>query len=42
MEWVAVSTLRDLPDPGTKPASLVSSTSSGGFLTTESPGKQYF
>ena len=31
--------LGDLPNPGIKPASLVSPTLAGGFLPTESPGK---
>ena len=30
---------KDLPDPGIKPMSLVSSVSAGGFFTTEPPGK---
>jgi len=29
----------DLPDPGIKPASLMSPALAGGFFTTESPGK---
>ena len=29
----------DLPDPGIKPASLVSPALAGGFFTSESPGK---
>ena len=36
LEWVAIFSSRDLPNPGIKPASpaLVS-----GFFTTEQPGK---
>ena len=34
LEWVAISYSRDLPDPGIKPTSLVSSALAGGFLTT--------
>ena len=30
--------LRDLPNPGFKPGSLVSSVLAGGFFTTEPPG----
>ena len=30
---------RDLPDPGIKPTSLVSSAWAGGFFTPEPPGK---
>ena len=33
------SPLRDLPDPGTEPMSLLSPTLAEGFFTTESPGK---
>ena len=29
----------DLPDPGIKPVSLASSVLTGGFFTTEAPGK---
>jgi len=31
----------DLPDPGIKPASPVSSALAGGFFTTEPPGKPW-
>ena len=31
----------DLPNPGIKPASLVSPALAGGFFTTESPGKPF-
>ena len=34
LEWVAVPSFRDLPDPGMEPASLVSPASAGGFFTT--------
>ena len=36
LEWVAISSCRDLPDPGNEPTSP---TVAGGFLTTEPPGK---
>ena len=32
----------DLPDPGIKPASLLSPALAGGFLTTEPPGKPQY
>ena len=35
-EWVAISSSRDLPGPGMEPAAPVLS---GGFFTTEPPGK---
>ena len=31
----------DLPDPGIRPVSLMSSPLAGGFFTTEPPGKRY-
>ena len=31
----------DLPDPGIKPASLVSPALAGGFFTTATPGKPH-
>ena len=34
LEWVAVPSFGDLPDPGMEPASLVSPASAGGFFTT--------
>ena len=34
LEWVAISFSRDLPDPGIKPASLMSPAKAGGFFTT--------
>ena len=33
LEWVAIPPLGDIPDPGNKPASLVSPALAGGFLT---------
>ena len=33
LEWVAVPSPGDLPDPGIKPASLVSRALAGGFFT---------
>ena len=37
LEWVAISFSRDLPDPGIKPASLVSPPLAARFFTTEPP-----
>ena len=34
LEWVAIPTLGDLPNPGIKPASLPSPALAGGFFTT--------
>ena len=34
LEWVAVPSPGDLPDPGIEPASVMSSALAGGFLTT--------
>ena len=34
LEWVAMPSPGDLPDPGIKPASLTSSALAGGFFTT--------
>ena len=34
LEWVAVPSSRDLPDPGIKPQSLISPALGGGFFTT--------
>jgi len=34
LEWVAIPSPGDLPDPGIKPASLASPPLAGGFLTT--------
>ena len=39
LEWVAISTPGDLPDPGIKPTSLASLASAGEFFTTVPPGK---
>ena len=36
LEWAAMPSSRDLPDPGMEPASP---TLAGGFFTTEPPGK---
>ena len=33
--------LRDLPDPGMEPASLAQPALTGGFFTTEPPGKPH-
>ena len=37
LQWVAISFSRDLPNPGIEPASPALT---GGFFTTEPPGKQ--
>ena len=34
LEWVAMPSPGDLPDPGIKPASLMSPAKAGGFFTT--------
>ena len=39
LEGVAVSYSRDLSNPGIEPESLVTLSSTGGFLTTEPPTK---
>ena len=39
LEWVPFPTPGDLPDPGMKPESPVSSALAGGFFTTAPPGK---
>ena len=39
LEWVAIPSSRDLPDPGIEPESLTSPALAGGFFTTEPPGK---
>ena len=39
LEWVAISSSRDLPDPGIKPTSLASPALAGRSFPTESPGK---
>ena len=41
LEWVAMPSPRDLPDPGIGPKSLASPALAGGFFTTESPGKPW-
>ena len=38
LEWVPFPTPGDLPDPGMKPESPVSSALAGGFFTTAPPG----
>ena len=35
LEWVAISSSRDLPDPGIEPVSLVSPVLTGGFFTSQ-------
>ena len=35
LEWVAISSSRDLPDPGFKPVSPAAPVLAGGFFTTE-------
>ena len=42
LEWVAIASSRDLPNPGIKPTSLASPALAGGFFITEPPGKPYF
>ena len=37
LEWVAVSSSGDLPDPGMEPAPPVSPALAGGFFTIEPP-----
>ena len=39
LEQVAISSCRDLPDPGMEPMSPQSPSLAGGFFTTEPPGK---
>ena len=39
LEWVAISSLGGLPNPGMEPASLMSSALPGGFFTTVLPGE---
>ena len=39
LEWIAFPTPGDLPDPGMKAVSPVSSALAGGFFTTAPPGK---
>ena len=39
LEWVAISSSRDLPNAGIEPTSSVSPALAGKFFTTEPPGK---
>ena len=39
LEWVAMPSSRDLPDPGTESTSPVSPSLTGRFFTTAPPGK---
>ena len=39
LEWAAISSCRDPPDPGIEPMSPVSPVLAGGFFTTEPVGK---
>ena len=39
LKQVAISSSKDLPDPGVEPASPVSPALAGGFFTAEPPGK---
>ena len=39
LEWVAISSPRDLPDPGIELASSLASALAGGFFTFEQPVK---
>ena len=39
LEWVAISSSRDLPDPGIEPTSLASPALAGGFFTAAPSGK---
>ena len=41
LEWVAFPTPGDPPNPGIKPASLVSTALAGRFFITAPPGKPY-
>ena len=41
LEWVDISSSRDLPDPGTEPASPVSLALAGKFFTTQPPEKPF-
>ena len=41
LEWVAISSSRDLPDPGIKPVSPASPALAGRFLTTEPQGSPH-
>ena len=39
VEWVAISSSRDLPDPGTEPTSPMAPALAGEFFITEPSGK---
>ena len=39
LEWVAMTSSRDLPDPGIEPVSLMSPALAGGSLPLAPPGK---
>ena len=41
LEWVAMPSLRDLPDPGIELASLMSPATTGRFLPLAPPGKPH-
>ena len=41
LEWVTISSSRDLPDPGIKPTSLMSLALASGFFTTAPPMKAH-
>ena len=41
LEWVAMPSSGDLPDPGMEPTSLVSPALAGGFLTTSATGEAH-
>ena len=42
LEWVAMPSCREYPDPGIKPLSLESPVLAGGFFTTAPPGNPEF
>ena len=42
LKWVGILTPRDLPKPGTEPASLAPPALAGGFFTSDPPGKPPF
>jgi len=42
LEWVAISYLGDLPNPGIKPASLASPAMADWLSTTVAPWKSHF
>ena len=39
LEWVAIPSPGDLPNPGIQPVSPVAPALADGFFTTETPGK---